>query len=194
MMLKLSHHIVTWFARANKVVVFCNLLTTANSDRKTTEKSRNYSSTAKWFARIAIVCVEFRKHHIYTWKLVKLFSCTQKKLNPLNLLTCMDTLFIACYYWKQFFFGMLHSHLLTACFCHEQQSSCFGNNECFWHNLQPKQKVVHGPWRIMQWYQSIWGIPWLLHWTWSLWFFMLIVTLNYFPAKSILQIVCNTFS
>jgi len=43
------------------------------------------------------------------------------------------------------FFGMLHSHLLTACFCQEQQSSCFGNNECFWHNLQPKQKVVHGP-------------------------------------------------
>lgn len=103
MMLKLTHHIVTCFGRLTKLLFFCNLLTTANSDRKTTEKSRNYSPTAKRFARIAIVCVEFRKHHIYTCKLAKLFSCTKKKLNPLNLLTCMNILFIACYYWKQFF-------------------------------------------------------------------------------------------
>jgi len=88
-MLKLSYHIVVWFARGDKVFFFfCNVVTTAASDRKTTERSWNYSPTAKWFGRSAIIYMLISENITHVHGSSYSFCLAQKKKNPLNLLTC----------------------------------------------------------------------------------------------------------
>ena len=86
-MLKLSYHIVIWFVRSDKVVVFCNVVTTAASDRKITERSWNYSPTAKMISKKCHCICWFQKTS-YVYMEASAGFLLHKKNNPLNLLTC----------------------------------------------------------------------------------------------------------
>ena len=124
-MLELSHHIV--HIGLMKLLFFqCNdhLLTQIERD-----ENLETIPTRKWFGS-AIIYVELRKHHICTWQLLKLFCYNKISIQRTYM---YEYSFYSMFLLKTIFQYVAFWHLITVklpCFCQEQQSWCFDNNEC----------------------------------------------------------------